>query len=200
MSDADDELNAEEQQYRAGAYSLLAALLRDTPQQPLLDKVAQLSPEGDAPADELATAMADLAAAAKQAEPERLEREYHHLFIGVGGGELTPYGSWYLTGFLMEQPLSDLRDDLARLGFERSAETSESEDHVSALCEVFSGMIVDDFSHGKQQRFYETHMQPWLERFFADLEKASNAEFYKDVARFGAAFLKLESAYLSMRS
>ena len=43
---------------------------------------------------------------------ERVEREYFDLFIGLGRGELLPYGSYYLTGFLHERPLARLREDL----------------------------------------------------------------------------------------
>jgi TorA maturation chaperone TorD len=100
----------------------------------------------------------------------------------------------------MEQPLSDLRDDLRALGFERSENTHEPEDHAAAIFEVFSVMIADTSSLPAQQVFFKTHMQPWLERFFADLGKARSADYYRNVALFGAAFLKLESAYLSMHS
>ena len=100
----------------------------------------------------------------------------------------------------MEQPLSDLRDDLRALGFERSADTHEPEDHAAAIFEVFSVMISDVFSLSEQHRFFDTHMKPWLERFFADLGRARSADFYKTVAQFGAAFIELETAYLSMRS
>jgi TorA maturation chaperone TorD len=100
----------------------------------------------------------------------------------------------------MEQPLSELRDHLRAFGFERSENTREPEDHAAALFEVFSVMIGEVFSLARQQEFFQLHMQPWLERFFADLGQARSAEFYRPVARFGAAFLKLESAYLSMQS
>ena len=100
----------------------------------------------------------------------------------------------------MEQPLSDLRDDLRRLGFERSEDYSEPEDHVAALFEVFSGMISGGFGPSEQRRFFETHLHPWIGRFFEDLGKAQSAEFYQYVARFGAAYANLESAYLSISS
>jgi TorA maturation chaperone TorD len=99
----------------------------------------------------------------------------------------------------MEQPLSDLRDDLCALGFERSADTHEPEDHAAAIFEVFSVMIADVSSLAEQKRFFDSHMN-WLERFFADLGNARSADFYKPVAQFGAEFIKLELAYLSMRS
>jgi TorA maturation chaperone TorD len=200
MPTAADEDLEDEQRYRAGAYGLLAALLRATPEQALLDHLVTLSPQSDAEPDALAEAMASLADAARNHNPAQIEDEYHNLFIGIGKGEVVPYGSWYLTGYLMEQPLSDLRDDLRALGFERSADTHEPEDHAAALFEVFSVMIADVSSLSEQERFFDIHMKPWLERFFADLGNARSADFYKPVAQFGAAFIKLELAYLSMRS
>ena len=200
MTTADDVSIEEEQRYRASAWALLAALLRAAPDQTLLDHVSKLSPGGDDEADDLSEAMSSLASAAQGRDPALLETEYNNLFIGVGRGETVPYGSWYLTGFLMEQPLSDLRDDLRALGFERNQDTHEPEDHAAAILEVFSVIIADGFSLPRQQAFFETHMQSWLERFFSDLGEAQSADFYRPVAQFGAAILKLESAYLSMRS
>ena len=52
--------------------------------------------------------------AASRTNAERVEREYFNLFIGLGRGELLPYGSYYLTGFLHERPLARLRETLAR--------------------------------------------------------------------------------------
>ena len=212
MPGADNQTVEDEQRYRASAYAMLAGLLRAAPDQALLDYVSGLSPGGDDAdedsadewgdelGDELGVAMSSLAAAARGRDLALLEQEYNNLFIGVGKGEVVPYGSWYLTGFLMEQPLSDLRDDLRALGFERNDNTHEPEDHAAALFEVFSGMISESSSLPAQQFFFKTHMQPWLERFFADLGEARSADFYRNVAQFGAAFMNLESAYLSMHS
>jgi len=197
---AADAMIENEQRYRAAAYSLLAAMLRAAPDQALLDQLGKLSPDSDGESDELSEAMAELASAAGKFDLDQLEEEYNALFIGIGKGEVVPYGSWYLTGFLMEQPLSDLRDDLQALGFERDENTHEPEDHAAAIFEVFSVIISDASSLDRQQGFFEKHMQPWLKLFFADLGKARSAEFYKPVARFGAAFIELEQAYLSMRS
>ena len=200
MPTAADGALEDEQRYRAGAYGLLAALLRAVPDQMLLDHLVALSPQSDAEADVLAEAMASLADVARSYSPAQIEEEYQNLFIGIGKGEVVPYGSWYLTGYLMEQPLSDLRDDLRALGFERSADTHEPEDHAAAIFEVISVMIADASSLAEQKRFFDSHMKTWLERFFADLGNARSADFYKPVAQFGAAFIKLELAYFSMHS
>jgi TorA maturation chaperone TorD len=190
----------DEQRYRAGAYGILAALLRAAPEQNLLEHLVALSPQSDSEPDALSEAMSGLAAVSRNIDLDQLEGEYHALFIGIGKGEVVPYGSWYLTGFLMEQPLSDLRDDLRALGFERNPEIHEPEDHIAAIFEVFSVMISEAVGLAEQQRFFETHMKPWLALFFADLGNARSADFYRLVAQFGAAFIELEQRYLSMRS
>ena len=195
----DAELLEQEQHYRAAAYSLLAALLRTAPDQIMLDHLCGLSDSIEQEGDDLMLAMSTLALSARQHAPADIDDEFHELFIGLGKGEVVPYGSWYMTGFLMEKPLSDLRTDLARLGFERNEDIVEPEDHAAALCEVLSIMISDATKLSVQNEFFQTHMASWLERFFADLAGADSAVFYKSVARFGAAFIAFEKQYFSMQ-
>jgi len=186
----------QEQLYRASAYSILAALLRKVPTNEVLDHVANFS-DVAVDEDELLLSMSTLGLAAKSSELSAIDDEYHDLFIGLGRGELVPYGSWYLTGYLMEKPLSILRDDLKLLGFERDESVVEPEDHVAALCEVMSLLVSDkDVSTEAQTIFFEKHMSPWMDRFFNDLSEAESAVFYRAVGRFGSAFLNLEKQYL----
>lgn len=188
----------EEQHYRAGAYAMLGGLLRSEPDAELLARVAQLTAAGTG--DPLAEALSGLGRAASEATPEAIKHEYFALFIGIGRGELVPYGSWYQSGFLMEKPLGDLRADLARLGFEREADRNEPEDHVGALCEVMSMLVADSAAFEQQQAFFRQHISPWFQRFFADLQSAASASFYREVARFGASFTDFETQYFSMAS
>lgn len=187
----------QEQQYRAAAYGMLAALLRDVPDAALLDQVSKFV-DVDEGGDEMALSMSLLGLAAKRRSIESINDEYHALFIGIGRGELVPYGSFYLTGFLMEKPLGDLRDDLDRLGFEREVEVHEPEDHVAALCEVMAMLIQDGSSIDTQRGFFTTHINSWFQQFFTEMSAASNAVFYKAVSRFGSAFLEIEKRYLSV--
>ncbi|MFT5665722.1 MAG: TorA maturation chaperone TorD [Gammaproteobacteria bacterium] len=192
----------QEQQHRASAYGLMAALLRSSPDQSLLDLLGDLAPDrkaGDKD-DSLMLAMTTLGLSAGIHSPQTIEDEYHQLFIGLGKGEVVPYGSWYLTGFLMEKPLSDLRDDLAKLGYERNDSVAEPEDHAAALCEVFSMLISEGIDIGQQKHFFQAHMMNWMDRFFIDLTAAKSAIFYKAVARFGSAFLAMENEYFSMQT
>ena len=190
-----------EQQYRSSTYSLLGALLRSSPDQNLLNILSELVSDSDNNEDDaLLLSMTALSLSAKLITPDSIEDEYHQLFIGLGKGEVVPYGSWYLTGFLMEKPLSDLRDDLAILGYERNEDISEPEDHAAALCEVFSLLISEGSDIDQQHRFYRGHMEPWIGRFFDDLSDAKSAVFYKSVGRFGSAFIAFESEYFSMQT
>ncbi|MEJ2308060.1 MAG: molecular chaperone TorD family protein [Gammaproteobacteria bacterium] len=189
----------EEQARRAGIYSILAALLRNSPGRELLDHLATLGAGAETGHDnELLLSLSMLALAASRCDPKSVGDEYHDLFIGIGRGELVPYGSWYQTGFLMEKPLGQLRDDLGRLGFERQEESHEPEDHVAALFEVMAILIQEGQSIEVQKRFHEAHMASWINRFFEDLETAKHSVFYCSVARFGLAFQQLEFRYLSM--
>ncbi len=105
---------------RAQEYALLATLLGRAPDATLLKSLAGL--RGDA--TPLGVAHAALAQAASDTTVERVEREFFNLFIGLGRGELLPYASYYLTGFLHERPLARLRADLAPLGIERAKATA----------------------------------------------------------------------------
>jgi TorA maturation chaperone TorD len=188
----------EEDQYRSGVYGLLAGLLRSTPDQAALDRVAGFA-SVEPSQGELALAMSMLGLAAKTCSPKSIDDEFHDLFIGLGRGELVPYGSWYITGFLMEKPLGKLRDDLAQLGFQRNEDVCEPEDHVAALCEVMLMLIEEGASVELQAHFFNTHMADWIKRFFIDLSEAKAAVFYCGVGRFGAAFIELEERYQAMQ-
>lgn len=188
---------AAEQVHRAAIYSLLAALLRSAPDEDVLAYTRQLDAAPTA-AGELPLAFAGLALAARHSAVDAVRDEYHALFIGLGRGELVPYGSWYQTGFLMERPLGLLRDDLAALGFARAPDVHEPEDHVAALCEVMAFMIQDGMATDHQGHFFSTHLGNWAGDFFRDLGAAQSAVFYRSVARLGSAFLALEARYLSL--
>ena len=120
--------------------------------------------------------------------------EHFDLFIGVGRGELLPYASYYLTGFLYERPLVRLRHDMRRLGMERGEGLSEPEDHIGFILEIMAGLVARriDAEREEERRFFERHLKPWAERFFEDLGKASAAHFYGAVGRLGAQFMRIE--------
>src|SRR5262249_53761588 len=121
---------------RAQEYALLAALLARAPDADLLKRLSALG--GDA--SPIGLAHIALSEAAARLNADAIQHEYFNLFVGIGRGELLPYGSFYLTGFLNERPLARLRADLAELGIVRAASNLEPEDHAATLCEIMSGL------------------------------------------------------------
>ena len=130
--------------------------------------------------------------AAEQFTSEQLEDEYFSIFLGVGSGEILPYGSWFMTGSLMDKPLALLRNDLMQLGFEREEEVKEPEDHVAALCEVMGTLILEAPGY-RQLAFYQRHMGSWIARFCDSLAKTPSAAFYATVAELAKAFFVIEA-------
>jgi TorA maturation chaperone TorD len=183
---------------RAQEYTLLAALLARAPDQQLLDRLATL--RGDA--SPLGVAHAALSEAASRTTAERVGREYFDLFIGLGRGELLPYGSYYQSGFLYERPLARLREALSRLGIERADGEAEPEDHAALLCEIMAGLISGRLpaEGGADRALFEKHLSPWIGRFFADLEQAEAADFYRSVGMLGRLFVDIETEAFALPS
>jgi TorA maturation chaperone TorD len=183
---------------RAQEYALLSTLLARAPDQALLERLAGL--RGDA--TPLGLAHIAVADAASRTSAEQIEREYFDLFIGLGRGELLPYGSYYLTGFLHERPLARLREHLAQLGIERAAGRAEPEDHAATLCEVMAGLAGRRFSAppGADRELFEAHLAPWIGRFFADLERAKAADVYRHIGTLGRVFMAIETKAFALPS
>jgi TorA maturation chaperone TorD len=182
---------------RANTYSLLGRLLRATPEQDLLVILSNID-SGEQHGSGLALSWHLLKLSAQHARPEELDDEYHDLFIGLGHGEVIPYGCWYQTGYLMDTPLAKLRYDLNQLGIARQDEVSEPEDHIAAVCEVMALLIENGTGLDEQQRFFRNHLNGWLMRCFSDIEHAPSAHFYKAVGQLGHHFIELERRYLDV--
>jgi len=190
---------AAEDMLRANTWSLLAQLLGSAPDERLLSVLAAIDPAQAESDDLVGAAWRMLAQAAGRGSPAELADEYQDLFIGVGRGELVPYGSWYLTGFLMEKPLARLREELGFLGFERQEGVTEPEDHAAALCDVMAMIITGEepATLESQAGFFDRHISPWMGRFFRDLQQAPSARFYRAVGQLGEQFIEVEKRYLS---
>lgn len=188
---------AEEELFRAQVYVLLARLFARPPDAAFLTALGGLAGEGG----EFGAALNRLAEAARGSDPAAVEDEFTTLFIGVGGSERTPYGSFYLTGFLNEKPLAELRVAMARLGIARADGVTEPEDHIAALCEMMAGLIGGEFAPEDgdivgldgQRAFFDRHIGSWAGRFFADLETSPSARFYRAVGAVGRSFLAVEA-------
>ncbi|MEP5728495.1 MAG: molecular chaperone TorD family protein [Sulfitobacter sp.] len=192
MSAAEDTKVANEDRLRADLYNFLGLILSGPPDQMLLDQCAGLSGDDS----DLGKAIAALARVAKVTKPKKVESEFNALFVGLGRGELLPYASYYLTGFLNEKPLATLRSDMSAQGMTRAQNVFEPEDNIASLMEMMGGMAVGRFGPAatldQQKTFFNKHIAPWAGHFFADLEGAKNSVLYASVGSVGKAFVEIE--------
>jgi len=189
---------SEEDGLRADMYDFLASLLRKEPSDELIQKVSQL--EGDE--TPIGSACLTLAHLAKTLDNGLIRNEYVDIFIGVGRGEVLPFASYYLTGFLNDKPLANLRADMANIGVARVKGVKEPEDHIASLFDMMSGLIRGHygkvFSIAEQADFFNRHIEPWAGLLMRDIEAAKTVVFYAPVGTIGKAFLEIESAAFSM--
>lgn len=184
---------AEEDRLRADLYNFLGLILSGPPDEMLLAQTREL--EGND--SELGQAISALARVAALSKPAALESEFNRLFIGLGRGELLPYASFYLTGFLNEKPLAVLRRDMTANGLARADNVFEPEDNIASLMEMMGALIVGRFGPPadleRQRTFFNKHIAPWAGHFFADLEAAEGSVFYAPVGTVGREFMAIET-------
>ena len=198
MNTAEDIQVSSEDRLRADLYNYLGLMLSGPPDQLLLDQTVGLS--GDE--SDLGKAINGLSRVAKISKPKKVQSEFNALFVGLGRGELLPYASYYLTGFLNEKPLAVLRKDMADRLITRAGNVFEPEDNIASLMEVMAGMIVgrfgQDTSVNDQKMFFNRHIAPWAGHFFADLEAAKNSVLYASLGSVGKAFMEIETEAFRM--
>ena len=183
----------EEDRLRADMYNFMGLILSRPADQILLEQSAALSGDDS----ELGTAINALSNVAALSKPAGVEREFNKLFIGLGRGELLPYASYYLTGFLNEKPLAILRRDMAAQGLVRAASVYEPEDNIASLMEMMGALIIGRFGApamlSEQKTFFNRHIGPWAGHFFSDLEAARNSVLYASVGAVGRVFVGIEA-------
>ncbi|USD39895.1 molecular chaperone [Vibrio sp. SCSIO 43135] len=185
-----------EQTLRTEIYLVLSALFRNAPTQEMIGFLTYLDVEQAE--SEMQKAWLAIQRAASDSDQQALEEEYQELFIGIGRGEVVPFGSWHRTGSMMEKPLADIRHDLELLGIERSDQVKEPEDHIAALCEVMAMLTTEE--EALQQAVFNKHIAPWFSSFTDQLSRAESAKFYVAASQLCQAFLTLEQVRFSVNT
>jgi TorA maturation chaperone TorD len=187
----------DEEVARAEMYGLLAALYYQPPDEALLTQLQAAVTEAPEQGAFLEEPWRELVAQARAMTVQQVAQEYNALFGGVGKPEVYLFGSHYLSGFLNEKPLVQLRDDLAALGLVRDASMPETEDHVACLFEVMRYLIAGDdvavCNLTQQAAFFSRHLQPWLSQMCQAIAAHPRAGFYARLAGLTEAFFSVES-------
>jgi len=188
-----------EDQARSDLYALAARLLLAPADAALLRGLAAAEPIASTGADHsLADAWEKLTQAASVMDADAADEEFETLFISSGTPALNPYGSLYISGFMNDTPLAELRADLARFGIGRVRGVFESEDHLGALCETMRVLIaggpgIRRQPLAQQKAFFEARIAPWYARCLNDMKNAEGANFYRLIAGFVGALLAIEA-------
>ncbi len=189
---------------RAEIYALLGSLFYHAPSPDLLRIIATGTVIcNDAVDSDFCLAWRALQQAAANTDAEAVEDEFDATFIGAGRQPVMLFGSFYLAGFLHEKPLAWLREDLRKMGFARLGDRHESEDHVSALCDVMRFLIEGDAATppaalALQRDFFRRHIQPWYANLANAVVSANQTDFYKHAAQLLREFFVVEDAAFEM--
>lgn len=187
----------EEEQLRADMYSFLASLLRAEPSADLVKQLTLLESD-DTP---IGKAIKILKKLASSLDLPSIRDEYVGIFIGVGRGEILPFASYYLTGFLKDKPLAKLRGDMQEIGIAVSSGI-DPEDHIATLFDIMAGLILGKFNRkfsiGEQRDFFNKHLAPWVDLLMRDIEASKIAVFYAPVGTIGREFIEIERSSFKM--
>jgi TorA maturation chaperone TorD len=190
---------------RADLYGLIARLFHQAPDQELLDQIAASIPEGqETQAEEapLAKVWHSVVEVAKSNPAKAWQDEFDQNFISVGRPNIILNGSFYMAGHLNEKPLVDIRRALETFGLESAEEITETEDHISALCEVMRYLIAGDdveISNLTNQRiFFNDHIRTWYDELCDAIEAIPEMHLYHPVAALTREFFAIEGQSFDM--
>jgi len=188
---------APEELARANLYGLIARLFYAPPDEQLISELLRAPPiEGEAA---LASAWREMVESCRNVFPVTLEHEHTELFVGTGKAEVTPYLSHYVVKYSTDNPLVELRQQLAAWGIGRREEVPEYEDHVSGICESMRFAIaVQQRSPEEQRAFFERFVYAGAIAFCDAVSASPNARFYRSVAQFARAFFEIEKTAFEM--
>jgi TorA maturation chaperone TorD len=182
---------------RADLYGLLSRLWFGPPDAALMQQFARAAATGADSGSFLQTPWDQLVAAMRASSLDAARQEHEALFIGLGKPDVYLYASFYLSGYLNERPLVQLRDDLKTLGLARASAMTETEDHIAYEFEVMRYLIAgDDAAHcnlEQQRRFFRAHLQPWAERLCDAVAAHPQSSLYRAVAGLTRAFVQVET-------
>ena len=188
----------EEDQLRADMYSFLANLFRSEPNSELINQLKSLESD-ESP---IGKSIKTLSKLAESLDLPTIRDEYVRIFVGVGRGEILPFASYYLTGFLKDKPLAKLRQDMEKIGIKLEDNVKEPEDHIASIFDIMAGLIVGKFnkkfSIAEQRDFFNKHLASWVDLLMRDIECSKIAVFYSPIGTIGKEFMEIERTSFSM--
>ena len=141
----------------------------------------------------------------KNFDLDHIKVDYARLFLGPFAMMAPPYGSVYLEGKrrLMGDSTLNALQRYREAGVGIDGDFKDAPDHITVELEFMSFLIFKAieasgnsdsaetvFSFEKQRSFFEDHLGAWVFEFVDAVEKNAAAEFYRNLVKATAAFLK----------
>jgi len=194
---------APEDRARAEFYALFARLYARGPDAGVLRALGSADPWPEQPDNPLVCAWNTLLLASQAMDADAADQEYTELFVGVGRCEVNLHASFWLTGFMMEKPLVELRTDLSKLELARRPGATMLEDHLSALCETMRVLVAGNRERAcapvaTQRDFFERHLAPWVFLCCGATTQSPLANYYLRVAQLTSFFMAVERDALAI--
>ena len=190
---------------RGWAYKLMADCYQ-RPDDETLEKINALADALKSVCPIGASYTASLATELRQTfDLEQIRLDYARLFLGPFTMPAAPYGSVYLEGKrqLMGDSTLDVLERYRRAGLKIAPDFNDPPDHIAVELEFMSFLIFraiesSDNSYTAQvveffelqKSFLEDHVGVWVFEFADAVEKNAATEFYRNLAKATAAFLK----------
>ena len=188
-----------EDEARAAFYGLIAQLFYAPPDQNVLAQILNAQAFEEADEGALALRWRELTERCRTAFPALLENEHTDLFIGTGKAPVTPYLTHYTADRSLDNPLVQLRKQLAEWGMSRREPATEPEDHVAGVCESMRLAIASQHRSVEEQKsFFDRFIYKGAIAFLAAVVASPKSDFYRCVARFAAEFVELERRAFDM--
>lgn len=179
---------------RANLYAIIGRFFYDAPDISLLAAVAQSVSDEESDDGPMHVVWKELREACRGASPAKLKDEYETLFTSVGKSEVTPYTSHYVKTRAPVRHLVQLRELLDQWHFARRGAASETEDHVSGICDVMRLLVSEDYPLDQQKLFFNEFVFAGITPFCDAIIRSPNAEFYRCIAQFTRTFLGIEKS------
>ena len=190
---------------RAEIYKFLSTVLRDEIQKELLKSLKKseflegLQRVFGCVAREMRDGIKRLVEYATEIDVEKehkeLRYEYANLFLNAGKTPVFPYESVYVTGepLVNQKPTFEVKQFYREAGIHgvhKKDDYPELEDHIAVEFE-FMRYLCENNLIDLQTKFIREHLL-WVKKFFDDLKRYSNSEFYKAIAEIGSGFINIE--------
>jgi TorA maturation chaperone TorD len=185
----------DEEQSRCDCYKLISRLFYGAPDAALLAGIAESPTHGldhHPTGNAYVRTFRELQEMARIADAEALRQAYDDLFVGAGKAPVTTYISGYAVPHAPDRHLLELREWMAIRGLQRREGVYETEDHVSAVCDVMRWLIEHDCALQAQREFFDRFVHAGAVGFFTAIQTASSRSFYCAVASLAQAFFAVE--------